>query len=211
LWPLPALARTLCFTVAAHPADGLHIIARSFGIVSLLLGRVEQRIVAAALLVHHASRIIRPVNRAETFAGSAVLPVRFAAPIDSGCGVRDTSTQKRGERDQNSSMPTGRVVSYHVLGLLSAPSLAMALEKQDKIARTWDREIKCWQEMLRIVRSCSRQSRWRPSVAIAPSTIQLRNLKIQDRLARQEELDAPETVLSAETCESAGIRAFATG
>jgi hypothetical protein len=35
------LARTLCFTVAAHPADGLYIIASGLGIVSLLLGSIE--------------------------------------------------------------------------------------------------------------------------------------------------------------------------
>jgi hypothetical protein len=93
------LARTLCFTVAAHPSDGLHIVARSFGIVSLLLGRVQQRIVAAALLIHHASRIIPAANCAETFAASAVFTMSLATPIDCGCGVRDTSAQKRGECD----------------------------------------------------------------------------------------------------------------
>lgn len=142
LWPLPAFARALRFAVAAHAADRLHIVARGFSIVSLLLGSVEQRVVAAALLFNHGSRVFPPVNRPSAFAGSAVFPVRFATPMDCGCAARYASAQKRGERYKGRSIPIDRILSQHVLGLLSVPSSATPLEKQGKIARTWARTEK---------------------------------------------------------------------
>ncbi|MCH4547307.1 hypothetical protein G9X68_18160 [Rhizobium sp. WYCCWR 11279] len=139
MWPLPAFARTLRFPVAAHPADRLHIITRGFSVVALLLGSVEQRVVTAALLVNHASGVFPAMSGSKALAGSAVFPVRFATPIDCRRAAGNASAQKRGKRYQSSSTTSGRILAYHVHGLLSAPSSATRPEKQGKIARTWDR------------------------------------------------------------------------
>jgi hypothetical protein len=140
LWSLPAFARTLGFTVAAHPADRLYVVACGFGIVSLLLGCVEQCVVATALLVNHASRVFPAVNRPKTFAGSAVFPMGLATPIDRGCAAGDASAQKHGEHYEARSIPTDGILFRHAIILLLAPSSATPLEKQGKIARTWDRK-----------------------------------------------------------------------
>ncbi|MBX5166785.1 MULTISPECIES: hypothetical protein [unclassified Rhizobium] len=137
--PLPTFTRTLRFTVAAHPSDRLDVVSRGFSIIALLLGSVEQRVVTAALLFNHASRVFPAVNRAKALAGSAVFPMRFATPINCRRAAGNASAQKRGKRYQSSSTTYRRILAFHVPSLLSAPSSATRPEKQGKIARTWDR------------------------------------------------------------------------